>query len=396
MQNGPSLTSINAPQTIVVGMGPAGLAATLNLLLVGHRVILIDKRIEYSLKQKVLLPQKIVSMLSQLAEQFNYGFSYISKLKNLHGLTSLRKFSKFQLNILGKIVEAGQLNINGSEVTIASKLLVLRDPGSEITSINGDAQTVTLKNGFIISFNHIIDASGTSRVVARALSQSSSQYEMPYSSNILQPTHRENAIICLYVREDIQVNDLRMDYAHDRTDKFELMQTYRSLGWKKEAPPKYYLLSSSEKNKIYMLTEIPAKIYDENRIVDLLEFAHLRFKSLDIYDIDEFNTSDFLLKFYSMFTLNIEIAERPFIKLGQEGLAVLIGDAFMTSNFHYGHGVTKAIDDGNNLSLVFNGDQYHTMPLFKRALKVRKEVEDFERKQPTQMSKDHTYRTSQR
>ena len=47
--------------SVVVGMGPAGLTSALNLLILGHHVTLIDKRTDYTLKQKVRIPEALDS-----------------------------------------------------------------------------------------------------------------------------------------------------------------------------------------------------------------------------------------------------------------------------------------------------------------------------------------------
>src|SRR4029079_17644802 len=98
--------------SIVAGMGPAGLSSALSLLIKGHNVTLIDKRMDYTLNQKVIIPEHIITAFMELG--LNTTFLY--HLRSQNGLISLRKFQNFQLKVLNQIIKNRTVSLAGKEI----------------------------------------------------------------------------------------------------------------------------------------------------------------------------------------------------------------------------------------------------------------------------------------
>lgn len=352
--------------SIVVGMGPAGLTSALNLLLSGHNVTLIDKRSDYTLKQKV----RISDELFQLFSLYNIDDTFLKKLTRKNFVCSLRKFQAYQLSVLKEIYEKQKITSKkGASKEILGSLVILQGEDAEITTIDGDSQSVSLRDGAVLSFDNLIDATGSKRYITTLLqAQSNGKYHIDYVSDLPQHDHQENAII--YFNAPVKKNLFKTPknasnnyYLSDFTDR----------EWKKDRAPIYYIASNAVKQKIYLMIEIPAELLNEQDHHKIIDFAKPVLMQECKIDAETFNVQASDLKIYSTFTLKHEITDKPYTMLGRGGVCLVVGDAFSPANFHFGHGILKAIQDGNNLTKVFKDNQFHPDQLELRAREVREE-----------------------
>ncbi len=362
--------------SVVVGMGSTGLSSALALMIRGHDVTLIDKRSAYSLAQKVIIPQSLIDEYLEI----NVNRPFVQKLIKNHGLISLSKFQAFQLEVLSHVCENHFISYRNSRIPVEGCLTILRDENSEVTDVDPQKQNLKLSNGKTIKFDNIIDATGSKRHILQMIAKkSNNQYAIHYSTDIAQPSHQGNVILCISARTKyvtVSPINARRDY-----DLAEFTQN----GWKEQRLPLYYLRAKRDKQQIYILCEIPDELVKEQNVEKILQFLKpILKKECDAREPALFNFLPDSVKLFSTFNLKHEIADKPFVELGKGGFAVVAGDARMPANFHFGHGVEKGILDGLNLIDAFNRHgKVVTNIIQERTSVVRRQVDEELEKQTT-------------
>lgn len=357
--------------SVVVGAGPAGISAALSLLMKGHDVTLIDKRRDDARKQKVIIPRDLIERFSQidLADQ-----TYLQKLRRMNGATSLKSFQRFQMSMLKRIYEGKKITFEGNVIEIKGKLKTLFDNDNEVTEVNGDEQTLTLKKKNIIAFDNIIDATGNKRAITSLLSKNSKgRYSIQYKKDLPQPIHKSNAIICFSY--PIYTN-IRVASFMGATNYS--LSVFQRLGWNKDYIPIYYLYTSAGKKYIYALLEIPDTLLgeqDHNKLIDFVKPILTQECKIPARFINVKNEN---IKLLSTFKTKHKIADTPYVTLKKGGAAIVVGDALMPANFHFGHGVKKGIDDGLALFHAFDANNQLNGDILKhRSKTIRREVMEY-------------------
>lgn len=331
--------------TIVAGMGPSGLSSALSLMIKGHNVTLIDKRDDYTLLQKVIIPNKLIQDYLAIGVESDY----LEKLIKKNGLTTLKSFQDFQLSVLASLYHDKKIQVNGVTIPITGTLTVFQGSANEIIDVNGQEQTITLKNKKIVPFDHIIDATGKHSHVISLLSKSSNaKYKINYSNDLPQPHHKFNAIVAFKANTDnAQVAILNAATNYTSSE-------FVSNGWKHEIPPTYYLRAKRLKNSVYVLTEIPEQLANEKNPNKVIEFIKPILQKECNINVNALKVQRNDIQLFSAFDIKHKIADKPYVQLGKKGYAIVVGDARMPANFHFGHGVSKGIEDGLNLMDAFN------------------------------------------
>lgn len=363
------------PHTIIAGMGPAGLSACLALLLKGHKVTLIEKRSEYTLRQKIYIDEKIINLFEHIMEGHKGVQDFISHLRGKKNIISIKKFEEFYLKMLEEIIiNKSRFQYEGKKIT--GTLEVLRGEDFKVVKVDGDTQTITLQNGMNLSFDNIIDATGSNRHIVSLLAESSNQkYKIKFVQDLSQPVNPANAVLSFKCNVPQTRRIKPMDIK--KIDEC-LPETFEKLGWKQNYYPLYYIRSSAEKEKIYMVVEIPAAllgITDKKKVIEFIEpILQKEFQmSINPPAILEQDTTTI-----STFSVTHEIAETPYTRLGKSGFAIVLGDALAPANLHFAHGVPKAIQDGFTLMKAFDEKgTFISQILHKRVEDIRYEIEGF-------------------
>lgn len=357
----------------VAGMGSAGLSAALYLLIAGHNVTLLDKRDSFTLSQRIIIPKSMTARFAQLDIQDPNVRLYFELLEKGIGLTTISEFEQNQYKLLTEISQNRKIQMrNGNCIPIRGQLTVHRGPQYEIEAVDGALQILILKSGHQIGFDHVIDATGSKRGVISALARSSNgAYQIEDDTSIPQAEHRANAILQFNSRIAVnRLNNSLMDTDYD-------LKAFQDKGWEEPYLPTFYLQerSGSENGDVYILAEIPDSLVgcqDPQKVYDFLKpiieknhpiaFANHR---LDPKDVVLFST----------FKIVHKISKTPYVKLGAGGYAIVIGDAMLPADFHFGHGVSKAILDSEILYHVFSGaDQPKIALLDKRKESVKNNI----------------------
>jgi 2-polyprenyl-6-methoxyphenol hydroxylase-like FAD-dependent oxidoreductase len=356
--------------TIIAGIGPSGLSSALSLLINGHNVTLIDKRNNYTLRQKVIIPNKLIQDFLNMGVESDY-------LKNLiarNGLTSLRKFQDFQMSVLTSICHDKEIMVHGTPVPIKGTIQALQGADNEIMAADGDNQTITLKNKKVLDFDNIIDATGKHSHIMTMLAMSSKgKYKIDYANNLPQPGHKANAIIMFNTNAKFHIRDAMVAPLNAKNDYN--MADFKAKGWEHDAPPTYYIRAKSSKNSIYILTQIPEKMSNVKDYKKIIEFIKPIIQKECGVNVDNLKIENNNVLLFSAFGVEHKIADKPYVQLGKKGVAIVVGDAYSPANFHFGHGVTKGIQDGLNLQQVLDEEgHFNSKPLETRTINIRSEI----------------------
>jgi hypothetical protein len=260
-----------------------------------------------------------------------------------------------------------------SRIPVEGCLTIFRDEHFKVTDVDPQRQRIKLRNGKIIHFDNIIDATGSKRKILGMISKKANgKYQIGYSSELPQPEHQSNVILCISARTNY-VRVSPFNARHDYT-----LSEFTKNGWKKDRLPLYYLRAKRDKQQIYILCEIPDELAEKQDLVQILHFLKpILNKECDARDPALFNFLPDSIQLFSTFKIKHEIADKPFVQLGQGGYAVVAGDARMPANFHFGHGVEKGILDGLNLIDAFDRNGKIVSEIIEERSKVvRKQVDE--------------------
>ncbi|MBI2790324.1 MAG: hypothetical protein HYX61_00070 [Gammaproteobacteria bacterium] len=363
--------------TIVAGMGPSGLSSALSLLINGHTVTLIDKRNDYTLRQKVIIPNKLIQDFLDIGVESDY----LKKLIARNGLTSLRKFQDFQMSVLTSICHDKKITLHGKSVPIKGKIQALQGVDNEIIAADGDNQTITLKNKKVLKFDNIIDATGKhSHIMAMLTKSSNGKYKIDYADNLPQPGHKANAIIMFNINSNMHthIRDVMVAPLNAKNDYN--MADFKTKGWEHDTPPTYYIRAKSKKNSIYILAQIPEKMANVKDHKKVIDFIKPILQKECVVNVDKLKIEKNNVILFSAFDVEHRIADKPYVQLGKKGVAIVVGDAYSPANFHFGHGVTKGIQDGLNLQQVLDKEgHFNSKALEARSKNIRNEISFYQR-----------------
>lgn len=364
---------------IVAGAGVAGLTASLALLLTGHNVTVVDKRLTCDLKQRVLLKKGLLGKFSALSEQFNIKLKTIGDDNHNMVITTLGDFKEFQFSLLRGIYNRKWFRHKEKIIGISGKLTFKTNEEYEIIEIEPTSNKLKLKNGESLLFDHIIDATGKRRHIIKLLSLNSDRYKLKYLKDLPQPRHAENAVLCFNIADHIIINEIFVSSRKSQqTYSNGFYNSLQENGWDSKYTPIYYFSASQEAHEVYILTEIPKRLLSNPDVNLLFKFILVILNEHGTFYNQSVTFRDIQISLQSTFEIAMEVAEQPYVELVNHALVVPIGDALSPPNFHYGHGIEKAIDDGNNLYRVFKDTQPDIERLINRLKAVRCSILKYE------------------
>ena len=136
---------------------------------------------------------------------------------------------------------------NGWSKVITGKLEILQGNEREIATIKGGLQVISLKDGTVINFDNLIDATGSKRHVASLLkTQSNDKYHIEYTADLPQTDHTENAII--YFNAPVKENVFKTP---ENISNNYYLSDFSENNWKKDGPPIIIFVQVS-KNKEFI------------------------------------------------------------------------------------------------------------------------------------------------
>lgn len=274
--------------------------------------------------------------------------------------------------------------------TAESNLQVLRGPHFKILEVNAEKQVLELQdtsNDSVteIPFDNLVDATGSRHEMATLLQQSS-DIKIRYEA-LKTPRQEAHGVMVFKIKDsaEIPMAAKRIVGPHILgSSHLEIgdLKRFHENSWNKGYLPIAYMDFNPETRECYLVGEIPESVLKlgdaKNRNEQLFRFgSFILEREFDFKpgDIEKLATS-------STFKLAPKCANQNYVRLGKNGLLILLGDAFLSANFLFGHGVTNAITDGNTLYHCFdeNGKLKTLDPLDKRAIQSRAAYADLSQK----------------
>lgn len=383
----PEIEAQKNPTSIIVGMGAAGLPMAKGLLEAGHRVILIDNRADFTRWQRFVLSPYVFNQLFKMSSLPKLGVTLSSNLGSenttyrsalicpptlntatLHGdlfyqclckedLPSIKDLQTFLLNIL-------------KSSPLKDNLTIYQGPQFEITQIEGDKQTILLKDDKTktveeIPFHYFIAADGVNsakRGMAHLLAKNP-KYKIPYVK-LPETRHSTCGSIEFKLKANTNLPDSLPKTLVSPIEKEsaltpEHLPQLKKLAWDKEHLPISYI-ARDENNVFYLIGEMPSNMAP-NDMTAREEWAKfilsVEFKKYGLSEKDfQYLPTQHSAK-NPLFKLDLEVAQTNVIALGKKGGFFVIGDARQNPNFFYGHGVEDAMSDASTLFRCFKEAQ---------------------------------------
>lgn len=363
--------TIYKPPIIIVGAGIAGSLAALEAKSKGHNVIVITKH------QPVRSNR--VRLDTSLIDQF-------SKWKDPTDAEDEIFFTKFVRD--ETINKTKPISLKTIEKFLVRKMNQRKIPiiYDEIHQIDTKDYSLTIQNKGVpirIPFRHIVDASGTARVVFKKLARCK-----PSVESLGTPKYASQGAITLVW--DPKNKDISK-YAH-KTDDIKPMgnlNNLKKLGWKKKGYPQGYIATNKAGNKFYLVREIPSKCKSYAEVTKWFKYilsSQYNIPSEELVVLNnEGKRNSYINKFgqeeadrrieaskkiaVTSFPLKLTRLITPILDLNTENsekdqkeevknAVVAIGDANQDSYFYLGHGATDAAQSAYNFvdSLDENGN----------------------------------------
>jgi len=400
-----SFAQSKQPRSIVVGGSFAGLSSAFSLSLRNHHVLVLDKRDEYTLTRKIFVSENMVKAfygVSGLRElgvgiaqmepclRLSYPVDFLEpevpsldleffrlleqkncviptktfqnyQLDKCFDMLSNRKFSYLSEDKIDGVEEEQAFSLDGQVDFLVS----------EVLAIDGKNQIIRIKcegEEFSVPFDNLIAADGSNHEIADLLFAQNPEYtiplgKLPHSRNNFYGVMRFNLTIPEADYDRCFPNrayNLESEECKLVAQDFELL---KSLGWEREYLPLIYLHVDREEKECYITGELPIRIDYANpeKIKNWLHKIAAR-----VLKVEEGNLS--LKEGPASFQVKRHYFKDNYAVLGQGGCFILMGDAWLPSNFLYGHGVDSAVEDGNVLFDCFDNKEgvFSSEPLERR------------------------------
>lgn len=345
----------NEEPIVIVGMGPGGLSAAVTAAQNGHKVIIIENRDHFSRVQRISIDPDTLAFLNSLRDpndEMDRKFFEHQIFKTGHeGTVQVKDLQAFLTRKL--------------EVNFKDNVEIRRGVGHKVVRMDPDEQEVTLESPGgkrdVVAFSHMIAADGVRRGVTDILNTSTSKaaYQIHHYSKDLQPRQAEVGTVSLQV-----VAGTKLPEPPNEEMKFNPghMQRLLELGWDKPYFPRVYIFRNEENTKFFVSGEVPPmikNIQDKATQRQLMETwgkfmvnVRLGYPENDVGLIysdnpmrDKRKDEKNALK-STVFSLEMQAADKSAVELGKQGAFVLVGDAYKNANFFFKHGMNDAIKDG--------------------------------------------------
>jgi len=357
-----------AQDTVIIGMGPAGLMSAYHQLNLGHKVIIIEEREDPLSRNNRFLPSR--QFLNHILNLFtNHGlngyefrFSEIhkgayqiylkktrSKIKSDKELAPITKEDQFFLDQV--IRHHGTISIKELQQYLLIKLKTKAKPNqleliksAVIVDININDGTITFKNSpRIVSFQNLIIADGNRRkattLLFKSLDLELKLHKLPmprFSSNGYGVMSLNVVNILPDIQQAIEkrpfispplTNSSRLYPDHSMWFFcLQYLDDYKQFYVFSEIPANWLKLSTTEFAKQY--TELFS-----NRLK--AEYPGLQTDNLQLKDA---SGKQFVLPFVAKPTY----LKQPYFNLGNDRRAFIIGDALITSHILVGKGIENS------------------------------------------------------
>ncbi len=291
----------------------------------------LQRKIAKSFVDKIaFLPKAMpVSMLA----------SCIAESLNASGLSDLRKTTKRELQLKGKVD-------------------FLMGPQYEIIHIDANEQELTLQDHSgrrKLSFDHLVCADGAKHEMASLIEAHNPKYKFPVRL-LESPKHNAYGMARFSISNKYNLLD-QLKYeiisppTHTWVDPQLTRAALANFGWHEEYLPLIYIAIDKVTRECYVTGEVPKEL---NHVRAAL--ADNWFKDIISY-ITLIAREHFVCQEESIFQVRTSAFAKSHMTLGQKGKLFLVGDAFIPANFLYGHGAHSAIKDGNFLYQCFDNKQ---------------------------------------
>lgn len=387
-------------RTLIVGMGPAGLVSAYYQMLLGHKVTLIDKRLNpFERDRTITLHSSLLELMMtdfsnlealgyhikyhDMYHKGDFGVDIVKNGKSLKDLDHLDGLSPIDLKFFKLIIKQQRtVAINEIQEYFLSKiqekafqLSIATDPKDKILEvITGesviDIDTDKQKSAAILQaidgtkttfeFDNIIVAEGSKRSVTKMLFEKIRGKMVAIGR--LPKTHSGqelSAVVEIAVPDDLfagidpatKFKILRRLVAPNmRYSQMRLkhLPRLKELGWNESRLPEFFVQYNKQKNIFYLAGEFPndwktALLHSPQDPEIVKKVAELVVEVLNI-EYPEFNAkfNENLIGAINAFLVNPDYIKDNYLDFPNGSRAFIIGDSAIGSNFNFGNGFEKA------------------------------------------------------
>ncbi len=382
-----------SPQpVIIIGMGPGGLSAAIEAARKGLPVVIVENREYFSRGQRLHGDNATFQFLDSLRDKTNQNnpddVKFFQEQCFLHKQTI--QSSDADGNDIETIHMDGVVQVKDVQAYLEKKLRefpnveIRKGKGNELVSIDSDNQSVTLKkpDGSTqqIQCSHIIAADGARSTAVVKLNESiADDAQKIHRDNLnLQPRQKEVGTAAIQLKEGVPIRELPQEGSGNNFGTQHLKRL-NELGWDKPYFPKVRVFRNEENTKFFFSGEVPKAIQYMNSREDkeaqrqaLEEWGKFIVSvemGLDPNDLELPNKAKETIRGpagadipndpaklerqqekdrlrATAFALELSSSDKSAVELGNSGAFVLVGDAYKSANFFYGHGLNDAVQDG--------------------------------------------------
>ncbi|MCE3044701.1 FAD-dependent monooxygenase [Legionella sp. 16cNR16C] len=367
----------------IMGMGPAGLAAALSLLSKGYSVHLIDSRREdqlFSRSQGVVLQEQTITdffnlsslknkayflnqrdfrcqliapqELPELNEEERLDLAFFELIEKERTVIAISDLQRYQYEKLQFIYAKRAYSFKRNTIQFSDdQQLVFHKGDTQVIEARGKEQELILEidgKQQSVHFDLLVDASGkTAKSYTQIWNRQNPEFAISYEP-IENPEYNAFGIISLAIENapfEMMRTPVMTPFDSSIILSPEQISELKSLGWKLDRSPVFFIKYSKQSETVYATGEVPEEILQSKDTGELKKWFDRIIQLL--MKNEKFKTR--ALNLSSVFKMNLEIASHHAMGLPQGGFYCLIGDAFMPANFLLGCGIENALEDAAEL-----------------------------------------------
>jgi 2-polyprenyl-6-methoxyphenol hydroxylase-like FAD-dependent oxidoreductase len=380
------LTGVKSENTLIIGMGPAGLLAAFHHLALGHQVTIIEARHDpFTREQPILVPREFLSHIIQHLSHYaangytisfrhehsgKYSF-YLQHNPRSNDAVQVPEINEIDIAFINKVAQYERiLPIHVIQEYLMAKiqghgsLTILRDTtirkvihaaGIVIYGTNQREELVEAQ------FDNVILACGAQRDLLPLLLKTPNLHETPL------PTARKKLMHCASMhlsytgiisdnlRQDLQHRSRIGPVAHISKMRPNYLPILHNFGWQHQYLPLYFITANRTAHGLDLnyTGEVPEQI---NSAADLLLWAQAILKR-EYPDLDpkqlEFCRHD--PRSHATFKLQPNYVANAYKQIGRLRVFI-IGDALLKANFYMGHGLGNSAIGAYAVAKCFAAD----------------------------------------
>ncbi|KTD08260.1 FAD-dependent oxidoreductase [Legionella jamestowniensis] len=350
-----------AADVAIVGLGPGGLSAALEIAHQGKEVLVFTNREHYIRGQRLILTRETEQFLLKHFDHQNPLDVTFWKKYGLEKTLQTKDIEKYLYRKLSKLPNVTIVKVPKNSDHAIQKIT----QGAE-----GNADCLVLNNNEKYYFHNLLGADGawhsTANLVADCFKQPI-EYELATS----QERHPYHAVVQLKLKSNVNPNKKQF-----QTDVINEMQFLASQGWQESYSPKYYIFTNAACTKFYFAGEIPQQIFAASKPeqTELLKKwassfikKHYGFDEEHLEYRESKNTPAKDKLQTTVFSMTIEVCKTAVLNLSN-GVFAQIGDARRPPNYNLAHGVNDAIIGGLLFAKAMSSTPF-AEESFKKSLK---------------------------